>query len=89
MTGSVHVFGTLVQSECRSRVETVYTAHTSLRVRQRVSPELLVSGRGSGAVRHHARRTPTLSTARIGDAPVHAYDSADDREVWAAETTVV
>ncbi len=33
--------------------------------------------------------TVTCSTAAIGDAPVHAYDSADDREVWAAETSVV
>ena len=33
--------------------------------------------------------TVTCSAAAIGDAPVHAYDSADDREAWAAETTVV
>lgn len=33
--------------------------------------------------------TVTCSTAVIGDAPVHAYDSADDRAVWTAETTVV
>lgn len=33
--------------------------------------------------------TVTCSTAALGDAPVHAYDTADDREVWAVETTVV
>jgi hypothetical protein len=33
--------------------------------------------------------TVTCSTAVLGDAPVHAYDRADDREAWAAETTVV
>ena len=33
--------------------------------------------------------TVTCLAAAIGDAPVHAYDSSDDREAWAAETTVV
>lgn len=33
--------------------------------------------------------TVTCSAAVVGDAPVHAYDSADDREAWTAETTVV
>jgi len=33
--------------------------------------------------------TVTCSTAAMVDAPVRAYDTADDREVWAAETTVV
>ncbi len=33
--------------------------------------------------------TVTCSTAAIGDAPIHAYESAEDREVWATETTVV
>lgn len=33
--------------------------------------------------------TVTCSAAVLGDAPVRAYDTADDREAWAAETTVV